>query len=153
FVRLALLHRFVRRVARAAHRGDPEGKERAPFRFTEVRLEVRVELDEARHHREVRRVDHLPLRVVNVRVRDDAGDPVAVDDDVDVRADLVAFHVDEPAGVYDRMPRGDGRRVLQIERDGVRLAGLDVDDAKLVERLIEDVARIALPARRVGAFR
>ena len=33
-----------------------------------------------------------------------------------------------------------------------RLAGLDVDDLQLVERLIEDVPRVALPAGRVRAL-
>ena len=50
-------------------------------------------------------------------------------------------------------PRGrDRRRVLQIEWHRADVAVLDVDDPQLVHRLIEDVARIAAPARRVRAL-
>ena len=153
FVRLALLHRLVRGVARTAHGRDAECEPRAPCRFAKIGLQVRVEFDESRHHGEVRRVDEVAARMVRVRVRHDAHDFVAVDQHVDVRARLRALHVHERAGVHDDVAGRNRGRVLQIERNRARLAGLDVDDAELVERLIQDVARIALPARRVRALR
>ena len=49
-------------------------------------------------------------------------------------------------------PRRNRRRPLEVQRHRARLAGLDVEDAQRVERLIEDVARVALPRRRVRAI-
>src|SRR5262249_50427593 len=144
--------RLVRRVAGAADRRDAEGEPRTSLRFAEVRLQVRVELDEARHYREVRRVDDGSARVVRVGVSDDAGDLVAVDHDVDVRARGRRLHVDELPGVHDDVRSRDGRRVLQVHGNGLRFARLDVDDPQLVDRLIQNVARVAGPARRVGAL-
>ena len=153
FVRLALFDRFVRRVARTAHRGDAEREERAPFGLAEVGLQMRVKFGQARHYRERARVDDLTVRMIPIRVRDDARDPVAVDDHVHVRLRVRARHVDEAPGVHDDVRRWNGRRPLQVERNRPRLAGLDVDDAELVERLIENVTRVALPARRMRALR
>ena len=113
---------------------------------------MRVELDEPRHHRQSRRIDHLAAGVIRVRMRNDRGDLVSFDRDVDVRPNLGAFHVDEPARMNDNMGRRNIRRVLQIERHRARFARLDVDDPQLVERLIQDVSRIARPARRVRAL-
>ena len=95
----------------------------------------------------------LPRDRIGLGVRHDAGDAIAVDDDVDVRLRRRARHVDQRARVHDRAAGGHGRRPREIERHVLRLAGLDVDDAQLVERLIEDVPRVARPARRVRALR
>ena len=56
------------------------------------------------------------------------------------------------AGVDDEMAGRDGRRVFQIQRYRARLARLDVQNAQLVERLVKDVARVTLPARRMRAL-
>ena len=131
----------------------PNASHARPGRFAEVRLQVRVELDQARHHRQVRGVDDLAR----------CGSPSACGTTLVILLPSMtmstlargvgALHVDELAGVDDAARVGrNRRRVLQIERHGARLAGLDVDDPQLVDRLIEDVARIALPARRVRAL-
>ena len=92
-----------------------------------------MELHQARHHREVRRVDDGAAGVIGVGVRHDARDPITFDDHVDVRARGRTFHVHELPGVHDDVRRRNGGCVLQIERNGARLAGLDVDDAQRVE--------------------
>ena len=74
------------------------------------------------------------------------------DDHVDVRSQLRRLHVEQLAGMDDDARLRNGRRPRQVERHRLCFAGLDVDDAQLIERLIEDVTRIALPARRVRAL-
>ena len=118
---------------------------------------MRVELHEPGHHRQCRRIDELEVvagagGVIAVGVCDDARDPVALDRDIDVRSRRRTLHVDELAGMNDDVRRGNRRRVFEVERYGASFARLDVDDAELVETLIEDVARVALPARRVRAL-
>ena len=54
--------------------------------------------------------------------------------------------------MHDDARLRDRRRPRHVERHRPRLAALDVDDAELIERLIEDVPRIALPARRMRAL-
>jgi hypothetical protein len=144
-VRLALFDRLVGRIAGTSDRRDAERQKRAALRLAEIRLQVGVELRQPRHHREVRRVDHLP-GVIRIRMRHDARDPIAVDDHVDVGTCSGRLHVDELPGVDDHVGRGHRRRVLQIEWHRPRLAGFDVHDAQLVERLVEDVVRVAGPA-------
>src|SRR5207248_9237696 len=84
--RLALLYRFVRRVAGTAHGGDAEGEPRAPLRFAVVRLQMRMELDESGHDGQSGRVDDLHPVVSRRAVRLDASDRVAFAEDVDVGA-------------------------------------------------------------------
>ena len=153
FVGFAILDRFVRRVAGTAHRRDPERQPRAALRGAVVLLQVRVELGEAGHHGQVRRIDDFGLEVIRSRVRHHRRDLVAGDDDVDIRSRRRRLHVEQLAGVHDDARLGNGGRPRQVERHRPRFAGLDVDDAQLIERLIEDVPRVALPARRVRAFR
>ena len=86
FVRFAILDRFVRRVARAAHGGDAEREPRAALRGAVILLQMRMEFGEAGHHRQVRGIDDFGLEVVRIRVRHDRGDLVARDDHVDIRS-------------------------------------------------------------------
>src|SRR6185295_8909703 len=106
-VRFTILDRLVRRAARAPDRRNAEGKPRPPGRLAEVLLQVRVELHQPRHDGQVRGVDELAGGMRTARVRRDADDPVAVDDDVDVGARRGALHVDEVPGVHDDAPGGD----------------------------------------------
>src|SRR5262249_12506666 len=124
-IRFALLDRLVRRVARTAHGRDAEREKGPTLRLAEIRLQVRVELRQARHHGQIRRVDDL-TDVVRIRVRHDARDPVALDDHVDVRTGVRRLHVDEPARMYDQVRRRHRRGVFQVERYRTGLAGLDI---------------------------
>src|SRR4030095_8672166 len=100
-------------------------------------------------HREPARIDDACLGVCGVAVRRDADDAIPVDRDVDVGARRRRLHVSEAPGVHYRAAGRDRRGPLQIDGHRARLAGLDVDDAELIERLVEDVPRVALPAWRV----
>jgi hypothetical protein len=72
---------------------------------------VGVVLDEPRHHRQFRGIDHARSHQVGRRVRYHALDAVAEDDDVDVGADLVAHPVDQAPSVHDDASGGDGGRI------------------------------------------
>ena len=151
-VGLAILDGFVRRVARAAHRGDAERQPRASLGGAEILLQVRVELRQARHHGQIGRIDDLRLEMVGRRVGHHGRDLVARHDHIDIRSHGRRLHVEELARVDDDPRFRNGRRPRHVERDRLRLAALDVDDAELIERLIQDVPRVALPARGMRAL-
>src|SRR5207245_7205845 len=95
--RLAEFHRLERVRRRIADGGDAPRQKRAAKGFAEVLAQMRVNLDEARNHGLVRRVDHGagargPMRL-------DALDAVAVDDDVDVAIERVVASVTEAAAL------------------------------------------------------
>jgi hypothetical protein len=95
-----------------------------------------VHLEHARQHGLVGGVDERPTAVHLVAVRSHGGDPVAVENDVDVLLDLVAGAVPQAPGVNHRATTGDivlppqMRRVLAdagpIEADGLEPAVVQV---------------------------
>src|SRR5205807_594112 len=94
--RLAVLHCLERIRRRIADRGDAPRQERAAERLAEVLTEMRVNLDEARYHGLVRRVDHRAAARGSMHLH--AGDAIAFDEDVDVAPQRLAAAVPEAAG-------------------------------------------------------
>ena len=119
-VGFAIFDRFVRRVAGAAHGGDAEREPRAALRVAEVLLQMRMEFGQARHHRQVRRVDDFGLGWLAAACGTTEVILLPVDDDVDVRSQRRRLHVEQLAGVDDDARLRDRRRPRQIERHRLR---------------------------------
>src|SRR5688500_18456284 len=80
-------------------------------------------------------------------------DPVAGDHDIDIRSQGRRLHVEKAARMDDHATLRNGGRPRHVKGHRPRLAGIDVDDAELIERLVKNVPGVALPAWRMRAVR
>ncbi len=152
--RLLVLDGVIGRTARRAGGGHAHRQPKPPFPIAiavALHLAVRVHVDQARHDRRVGGVD--PARRPRVRpraARDKGGDPGALDDDVQIAAQLAVRSVPKPAGLDHQAAFGLGAGPGQTVGNGARRAARGLDQPQLAGRQIEDPRGIAAPGRRVG---